>query len=183
MTDQKTSSKPLNIQGEHLEGILSTEEAETTNTAKEQQNVKLHGQQTLHFNQTPNSLACNLNSLSQSTQFTQQIPISFQSMVKDKILWDSPEIMRKQNVELQASIHLTPFSEGVHSPSFESLCSESSVIQADPSGLLRYNQETANSSPFQFPAFSGSTFLDTEYNSGQENVSVSDYFVKALSNM
>ncbi|XP_015268581.1 PREDICTED: LOW QUALITY PROTEIN: pericentrin [Gekko japonicus] len=178
ITDQKTSSKNLNIQGKHLEAMLLIEEAETTNTVKEQQNLKPHGQQTLHLNQTPNSLTYNLNSLSQNMKFTPQVPESFQSMVIDKTLWDSPEIMRKQNnsIELQASIHLTPFSEidGMHSAAFESLCSESSVIQTDSSGLLRYNQETAHSSPFQFPAFSGPTFLDPEYNSGQENISARD---------
>lgn len=187
MTGQKTSSKNLSIQGKHLEGMLLIEEAETTDTVKEPQNLKPHGQQTLHLNQTPHSLMCNLNSLSQNMPFTQIMPENFQSMVMDKSLWDSPEIMRKQSssVELCASVHLTPFSEidGIYSADFESLCSESSVIQADAAELLRYDRESADRSPFQFPAFSGPTFLDTEYNGGQENVSVSDYFVKALSDL
>ncbi|XP_060087522.1 pericentrin [Heteronotia binoei] len=177
-TDHETSSKNLSIQDEHLEGMPLIEEAETTNTVKEQRHLKLHGQQTLHGNQAPKSWTCNLSSLSQNMQPIQQIPENFQSMViMDKTLWDSPEIMRKQNsMELHASGHLTPFSEmeAMHSAAFESLCSESSVIQADSSGSLRYNQETANSFPFQFPAFSGPTFLDTEYNGGQGNILLRD---------
>nr|XP_056712831.1 pericentrin [Euleptes europaea] len=174
MTDLKTSSKNLNIQGKHLEEMLLIEEAGTTN-------LKPHGQQRLQLNQTPNSLVCGLNNLSQSMQLTQQIPANFQRMVMDETLWDSPEIMRKQSnsVERQASVHLTPFSEvdDVHSVGFESMSSESSVIHADSSGLLRCyhsysdNQETANSPPFQFPAFSGPTFLDAEFNGGKENIS------------
>ncbi|XP_054832360.1 pericentrin [Eublepharis macularius] len=184
-TDLKTSSKNLNIQDKHLKGVLLIEELEVTNTVKEQQNLKRHGQQPLQLNQTSNSSMCSLNHLSENTQPAPQMPESFQSLVMDKTLWDSPEVMRKQNnsMELQASVPLTPFSEidGTHSRDLESLCSESSLIQEESSGLLRCfhsysndNQETANSPPFQFPAFSGPTFFDTEYNVGQENTSARD---------
>ncbi|XP_077172806.1 pericentrin isoform X2 [Paroedura picta] len=177
-SDQEICSKNINIQGQHLEGMLLIEEAERTNTVKEQQHLKDRDQQTLHLNQTSKSLTCNLNSLSQNVQLTQRILENFQSMVMDKTLWDSPEVMRKQSnsMELQASVHLRPFSEvdSMYSADFESLCSESSVIQADSSRWMRCSQETANSSPFKFPAFSGPIFLDTEYNGGQENISARD---------
>ncbi|XP_048358455.1 pericentrin isoform X2 [Sphaerodactylus townsendi] len=182
VTDLKTSSKNFNIQGKHLEEMLWTKEAETANNVKEQHNLQ---PQTLWLTQTPNDGVCRLNNVSQDMQLTHKIPENFQKMIMDETLWDSPEMMREQgnSLELPASVHLTPFSEmdGVHSVGFGSLCSESPVLQSDSSGLLRGfhsyshdNQEIANILPFQLPAFSGPTFLDTEYSSGQENISARD---------
>ncbi|XP_053138968.1 pericentrin isoform X2 [Hemicordylus capensis] len=172
MSNLKTANKNLSIQDNPPEGMLLIQEAERTNAVKEQQNLKPHFQHRLQ-----------LNNLSQSTQLTQNIFENFQSIVMDEISWDSPEIMRKQNsMELQASLPVTPFSDvdGIHSIGFDSLCSESLVLQGDTSGFLESasfcpnGNEGTTTLPFHFPAFSGPTFSVIDHTDAQENIPVRD---------
>lgn len=98
----------------------------------------------------------------------------------NKTLWDSPENMRKenQNLDFQASLSLTPFSEVdvVHSIAFESLCSENSIIQEDTPGVSysNSNEDSAANPHFLSSVFSEPTSSVNKCNGLQENVSVSD---------
>ncbi|KAH0621758.1 hypothetical protein JD844_023379 [Phrynosoma platyrhinos] len=164
-------NESLNLQDKYLQSIICTEEGKIINDKKEKDLQPAFQQ------------LCQLSHLSQSTQFIQKIPESFQSMVLDKTSWDSPEILRKQNsLELQPGLPLTPFSD-VDSTTIgsEGLSSENSVIQQDTHGLLELPVSNSNGSEeigtslfLQAITFPGSTFSVTEYDDPQENISVSD---------
>ncbi|XP_042327115.1 LOW QUALITY PROTEIN: pericentrin [Sceloporus undulatus] len=164
-------NKSPNQQDKYLRSMLCTQEGKIIND-KEEKDLQPAFQQT-----------CQLSHLSQSTQFIQKIPDSFQRMVMDKTSWDSPEILRKENsLELQTGVPLAPFSD-VDSTIIgsEGLSSENSLIQGDTHGLLELPVSYSNDSKeigtslfLQAITFPGSTFLVTECDDAQENISVSN---------
>uniref|UniRef100_A0A8C6XEV4 Pericentrin/AKAP-450 centrosomal targeting domain-containing protein n=1 Tax=Naja naja TaxID=35670 RepID=A0A8C6XEV4_NAJNA len=131
------------------------------------------------------------NQDSQNSQISQSIPNCFQNIIMNKTLCDSPENMRKenQNVEFQANLSLTPFSEVdvMHSIAFESLCSENSVIQEDiprvlecPVSYSNSNEDAAANLHFLSSVFSESTSSVNKCNGLQENVSVNNTEVSLI---
>uniref|UniRef100_A0A8C0J0U5 Pericentrin n=1 Tax=Chelonoidis abingdonii TaxID=106734 RepID=A0A8C0J0U5_CHEAB len=169
IADLKTHSRNLKTQIKQLQETLLTQEAEVTDKARELQDLKKQCQQILEFHQTPDSMKCKLNNLSQNTEHDKESPKDFKRLVMDMTSWDSPEIVRKQetSIELQPSLHLTPFSEvdSVHSTDFEMKHNKSSVVQEDTPGLLGYQSLYANTNEeavarlhLKSPAFSESTY-------------------------
>ncbi|XP_026534840.1 pericentrin isoform X1 [Notechis scutatus] len=131
------------------------------------------------------------NQDSQNSQISQTIPNCFQNIIMDKTLCDSPENMRKENpnVEFQASLSLTPFSEVdvMHSIAFESLSSENSVIQEDiprilecPVSYSNSNEDAAANLHFLSSVFSESSSSVNKHNGLQENVSVNNTEVSLI---
>ncbi|XP_077775041.1 pericentrin isoform X2 [Podarcis muralis] len=178
VTNLKSSSKNLNIQDTHLQGMVLVHGTEVTNSVKEHQDPQPVFQQMLQ-----------LNHVFQSTQFSQKISENFESRVIDKTSWDSPEMMRKENnsMELQISLPLTPFSEvdGMHSRGSASLSSDSSVLQGDITGLLEcpisYSNGSEEMAAYLLQSQHSSLHIAasaipeaTDYNRAQENISVRD---------
>nr|XP_042717763.1 pericentrin isoform X8 [Chrysemys picta bellii] len=185
LADLKTHSRNLKTQIKQLQETLLTQEAEMTDKARELQDLKKHCQQILEFHQTPDSVKCKLNNLSQNTEHDKETPKDFKCLVMHMTSWDSPEIVRKQetSIELQPSLHLTPFSEvdSVHSTDFEMKDNKSSVIQGDTPGLLGYqslyantNEEAVARLDLKSPAFSESTYSIAEYQNMEKRIRVRD---------
>ncbi|XP_053899660.1 pericentrin isoform X5 [Malaclemys terrapin pileata] len=185
LADLKTHSRNLKTQIKQLQETLLTQEAEMTDKARELQDLKKHCQQILEFHQTPDSMKCKLNNLSQNTEHDKETPKDFKCLVMHMTSWDSPEIVRKQetSIELQPSLHLTPFSEvdSVHSTDFEMKDNKSSVIQGDTPGLLGYqslyantNEEAVARLDLKSPAFSESTYSIAEYQNMEKRIRVRD---------
>uniref|UniRef100_A0A674IY59 Pericentrin n=1 Tax=Terrapene triunguis TaxID=2587831 RepID=A0A674IY59_9SAUR len=185
IADLKTHSRNLKTQIKQLQETLLTQEAEMTDKARELQDLKKHCQQILEFHQTPDSMKCKLNNLSQNTEHDKETPKDFKCLVMHMTSWDSPEIVRKQetSIELQPSLHLTPFSEvdSVHSTDFEMKDNKSSVVQGDTPGLLGYqslyantNEEAVARLDLKSPAFSESTYSIAEYQNTEKRILVRD---------
>ncbi|TFJ99907.1 calmodulin-binding transcription activator 2 [Platysternon megacephalum] len=185
IADLKTHSRNLKTQIKQLQETLLTQEAEMTDKTRELQDLKKHCQQILEFHQTPDSMKCKLNNLSQNTEHDKETPKDFKRLVMDMTSWDSPEIVRKQetSIELQPSLHLTPFSEvdSVHSTDFEMKHNKSSVVQGDTPGLLGYqslyantNEEAVARLDLKSPAFSESTYSIAEYQNTEKRILVRD---------
>ncbi|XP_077686664.1 pericentrin isoform X3 [Eretmochelys imbricata] len=185
IADLKTHSRNLKTQIKQLQETLLTQEAEMTDKARELQDLKKHCQQILEFHQNPDSMKCKLNNLSQNTEHAKETPKDFKCLVMDMTSWDSPEIVRKQetSIELQPSLHLTPFSEvdSVHSTDFEMKHNKSSVVQGDTPGLLGYqslyantNEEAVARLDLKSPAFSESTYSIAEYQNMEKRILVRD---------
>uniref|UniRef100_A0A8C4WC90 Pericentrin n=1 Tax=Gopherus evgoodei TaxID=1825980 RepID=A0A8C4WC90_9SAUR len=185
IADLKTHSRNLKTQIKQLQETLLTQEAEMTDKARELQDLKKQCQQILEFHQTPDSMKCKLNNLSQNTEHDKESPKDFKCLVMDMTSWDSPEIVRKQetSTELQPSLHLTPFSEvdSVHSTDFEMKHNKSSVVQGDTPGLLGYqglytntNEEAVVRLHLKSPAFSESTYSIPEYQNTDKRIPVRD---------
>ncbi|CAM4634925.1 unnamed protein product [Caretta caretta] len=185
IADLKTHSRNLKTQIKQLQETLLTQEAEMTDKARELQDLKKHYQQILEFHQNPDSMKCKLNNLSQNTEHAKETPKDFKRLVMDMTSWDSPEIVRKQetSIELQPSLHLTPFSEvdSVHSTDFEMKHNKSSVVQGDTPGLLGYqslyantNEEAVARLDLKSPAFSESTYSIAEYQNMEKRILVRD---------
>ncbi|XP_039351242.1 pericentrin isoform X1 [Mauremys reevesii] len=185
IADLKTHSRNLKTQIKQLQETLLIQEAEMTDKARELQDLKKHCQQILEFHQTPDSMKCKLNNLSQNTEHDKETPKDFKHLVMDMTSWDSPEIVRKQetSIELQPSLHLTPFSEvdSVHSTDFEMKHNKSSVVQGDTPGLLGYqslyantNEEAVARLDLKSPAFSESTYSIPEYQNTEKRILVRD---------
>ncbi|XP_042730271.1 pericentrin isoform X4 [Lagopus leucura] len=90
---------------------------------------------------------------------------NFQDFIVDVTSWDSPEIMRKQDIsmDLQPVLNLTPFSEA-ESTGLEMVHSRSS-LQGDNSVLLGFpylyengSEEAADRADVKSPVSSGSTY-------------------------
>ncbi|XP_043361754.1 pericentrin isoform X16 [Dermochelys coriacea] len=185
IADLKIHSRNLKTQIKQLQETLLTQEAQMTDKARELQDLKKHCQQILEFHQTPDSIKCKLNNLSQNTEHAEETPKDFKCLVMDMTSWDSPEIVRKQetSIELQPSLHLTPFSEvdSVHSADFEMKHNKSSVVQGDTPGLLGYqslyantNEEAVARLDLKSPAFSESTYSIAEYQNTEKRILVRD---------
>uniref|UniRef100_A0A8C3SLV1 Pericentrin n=1 Tax=Chelydra serpentina TaxID=8475 RepID=A0A8C3SLV1_CHESE len=185
IADLKTHSRNLKTQIKQLQETLLTQEAEMTDKARELQDLKKHCQQILEFHQTPDSMKRKLNNLSQNTEHAKETPKDFKCLVMDMTSWDSPEIVRKQetSIELQPSLHLTPFSEvdSVHSTDFEMKHNISSVVQGDTPGLLGFqslyantNEEAVARLDLKSPAFSESTYSIAEYQNTEKRILVRD---------
>ncbi|XP_061858246.1 pericentrin isoform X3 [Colius striatus] len=125
---------------------------------KEEQDLKKHCQQMLEIHQTPDSPKHNLNVGKGASK-------DFQNLIAGMASWGSPEMMRKQdiNMDLQPALHLTPFSE-VESTDLEMMHSRSSM-QDDNSVLLGYSNlyenggdEGAVGVGRKSPTFSESTY-------------------------
>ncbi|EMP29305.1 Pericentrin [Chelonia mydas] len=185
IADLKTHSRNLKTQIKQLQETLLTQEAEMTDKARELQDLKKHCQQIMEFHQNPDSVKCKLNNLSRNTEHAKETPKDFKCLVMDETSWDSPEIVRKQetSIELQPSLHLTPFSEvdSVHSTDFEMKHNKSSVVQGDTPGLLGYqslyantNEEAVARLDLKSPAFSESTYSIAEYQNMEKRILVRD---------
>ncbi|KAM6332759.1 pericentrin isoform 4-T4 [Podargus strigoides] len=125
-------------------------------------NSQKHCQQMLEIHQTPDSPKHSLNIVKDTSR-------GFQDFIAVMASWESPEIVRKQDtsMELQAVLHLTPFSEA-ESADFELMHSKSSM-QEDNSVLLGYShlcengsEETAVGVDRKSPVFSESTCSDDQ---------------------
>lgn len=173
MTNLQISSRNPNTHNKQLQDIPFIQRKQTDHN-EVQQNLKLLFKNMWQSNQD-----------SQNSQISQTIPNCFQNIIMNKTLWDSPENMRKenQNLEFQASLSLTPFSEVdiMHSIAFESLCSENSNIQEDTPRVLECPVSYSNSSEdaaanpdFLSSVFSEPTSSVNKCNGLQENVSVSN---------
>ncbi|XP_013915238.1 PREDICTED: pericentrin-like [Thamnophis sirtalis] len=167
------SSRNPNIHSKQLQDIPFIQRKQT-DCSDVQQNLKLRFKNT-----------CQSNQDSQNSQISQTIPNCFQNIIMNKTLWDSPENMRKENpnLEFQASLSLTPFSEVdvMHSIAFESLCSENSIIQEDTPRVLEYpvsysnsNEDTAANPHVLSSVFSESTSSVNKCSGLQENVSINN---------
>ncbi|XP_070789237.1 pericentrin-like [Pituophis catenifer annectens] len=179
VTNLQISSRNPNIHNKQLQDIPFIQRKQTDHN-EVQQNLKLLFKNMWQSNQD-----------SQNSQISQTIPNCFQNIIMNKTLWDSPENMRKenQNLEFQASISLTPFSEVdiMHSIAFESLCSENSIIQEDTPRVLECPVSYSNSSEdaaanpdFLSSVFSEPTSSVNKCNGLQENVSVNNTEVFSL---
>ncbi|XP_040461085.1 pericentrin isoform X3 [Falco naumanni] len=124
LTTHSINPKPQMNQSQ--ENIL-TQELDVINSSEEEQDLKKHCQQILETHQTPDSPKHNLNMGKDTLK-------DFQDLVAD--MWGSPEIVRKQDIsmDLQAELHLTPFSE-VESVDFEMMQTRPSTRE-DNSVLL-----------------------------------------------
>ncbi|XP_056204156.1 pericentrin isoform X14 [Falco biarmicus] len=124
LTTHSINPKPQMKQSQ--ENIL-TQELDVINSSEEEQDLKKHCQQILEIHQTSDSPKHNLNMGKDTLK-------DFQDLVAD--MWGSPEIVRKQDIsmELQAELHLTPFSE-VESVDFEMMQTRPSTRE-DNSVLL-----------------------------------------------
>ncbi|XP_019409454.1 PREDICTED: pericentrin isoform X1 [Crocodylus porosus] len=162
----------LKTQVSQLQETLLIQEEEMTNKAEE------HCQQILGFHQTPNPLKCNF---SKKQEHIKEMPKNFKDLITDMTLWDSPEIVRKQDTstDLQLTLHLTPFSEvdSIHSVDLETMHTKSSAIQGDTSGLLGYpklsaysNEETTDKLDLKSPCFSESTYSIAEYQDMEKRI-------------
>ncbi|XP_074858211.1 pericentrin isoform X3 [Carettochelys insculpta] len=184
IADLKAHSGNLKIQIKQLQETLLLQEAEMTSKARELQDLKKHCQQILEFHQTPDLMKCKLNNLSQDTELTRDTLKDFEGLVMDMTLFDSPEIVRKQetSTEVQPSLHLTPFSEvdSVHSTDFEMMHNKS-AIQGETPELLGYptlhadiSEKVAARLVSKSPAFSGSTYSIAEYQDVEKRILVRD---------
>ncbi|XP_039182339.1 pericentrin isoform X3 [Crotalus tigris] len=180
VTDLQISSRNPNIHNKQPQDIPFIQRKQT-DPNEVQQNLKLLFKKMWQSNQD-----------SQNSQISQTIPDCFQNIIMNKTLWDSPENMRKenQNLEFQASLSLTPFSEVevMHSITFESLCSENSVIQGDTPRVLECPISYSNGNEDAAAAnlhFLSSVFLEptssiNKSNGKEEDVSVNNAEVFSL---
>ncbi|XP_019378836.1 PREDICTED: pericentrin isoform X3 [Gavialis gangeticus] len=173
-------SRNLKTQVKQLQETLLIQEEEMTNKAEELQGLKKHCQQILGFHQTPNPLKCNY---SKKQEHIKEMPKNFKDLITDVTLWDSPEIVRKEDTstDLQLTLHLTPFSEvdSIHSVDLETMHTKSSAVQGDTSGLLGYpklsaysNEETTDKLDLKSPCFSESTYSIAEYQDMEKRILV-----------
>uniref|UniRef100_A0A8C8S5U0 Pericentrin n=1 Tax=Pelusios castaneus TaxID=367368 RepID=A0A8C8S5U0_9SAUR len=185
IADLKAHCRNLKTQIKQLQEMLLIQEAEMTDKARELQDLKKHHQQILEFHQTPDSMKCNLNNISQSTEHVKETFKDFKGLVMDTTSWESPEIVRREetSIELQPSLHLTPFSEvdSVRSTDFEMMCNQSSVIQGDTSGRLgcpsvytNSNEEAVARLELKSPAFSESSYSLADHEDIEKKILVRD---------
>ncbi|XP_039925035.1 pericentrin isoform X2 [Hirundo rustica] len=120
--------------------------------------LKKHCQQMLEIHQTPDSPKQNLH-------IEKETPKDYQSLIASMSSWDSPEVMRKQDIsmEFQPVLHLTPFSEAENTD-FQIVHTRSS-LQGDNSVSLGYSNldETGSGDAAvgvdrKSPTFSESTY-------------------------
>ncbi|XP_019347641.2 pericentrin isoform X4 [Alligator mississippiensis] len=173
-------SRNMKTQVKQLQETLLIQEEEMTNKAEELQGLKKHCQQILGFHQTTNPLKCNFL---KKQEHIKEMPKNFKDLITDMTLWDSPEIVRKQDTstDLQLTLHLTPFSEvdSIHSMDLETMHTRSSAIQGDTSGLFGYpklaaysNEETTDKLDLKSPCFSESTYSIAEYQDMEKRILV-----------
>uniref|UniRef100_A0A8C3LAG7 Pericentrin n=1 Tax=Chrysolophus pictus TaxID=9089 RepID=A0A8C3LAG7_CHRPC len=133
---------------------ISIQKLDMINSSEEEQTLKKHHHQTPSSPKTSVNAGCTEGTLK-----------NFQDFIVDVTSWDSPEIMRKQDIsmELQPVLNLTPFSEA-ESTGLEMVHSRSS-LQGDNSVLLGFSylyengsEEAANRADVKSPVSSGSTY-------------------------
>uniref|UniRef100_A0A8C4UJL4 Pericentrin n=1 Tax=Falco tinnunculus TaxID=100819 RepID=A0A8C4UJL4_FALTI len=169
LTTHSINPKPQMKQSQ--ENIL-TQELDVINSSEEEQDLKKHCQQILEIHQTPDSPKHNLNMGKDTLK-------DFQDLVAD--MWGSPEIVRKQDIsmELQAELHLTPFSE-VESVDFEMMQTRPSTRE-DNSVLLGCSnlyesgsEEAAVRVVGKPPKFSESTYSVDDEQDMEKKIFMSD---------
>uniref|UniRef100_A0A8V0YIQ8 Pericentrin n=1 Tax=Gallus gallus TaxID=9031 RepID=A0A8V0YIQ8_CHICK len=114
---------------------ISIQKLDMINSSEEQQTLKKHHHQTLDSPKIIVNAGCTEGTLK-----------NFQDFIVDVTSWDSPEIMRKQDIsmELPPALNLTPFSEA-ESTGLEMAHSRSS-LQGDNSVLLGFSHLYENGS-------------------------------------
>ncbi|XP_040461098.1 pericentrin isoform X15 [Falco naumanni] len=169
LTTHSINPKPQMNQSQ--ENIL-TQELDVINSSEEEQDLKKHCQQILETHQTPDSPKHNLNMGKDTLK-------DFQDLVAD--MWGSPEIVRKQDIsmDLQAELHLTPFSE-VESVDFEMMQTRPSTRE-DNSVLLGCSnlyesgsEEAAVRVVGKPPKFSESTYSVDDEQDMEKKIFMSD---------
>ncbi|XP_048808460.1 pericentrin isoform X8 [Lagopus muta] len=145
------TNKPSQVK--QSEENISMQKLDMINSSEEQTLKKLP-------HQAPNSPK---NSVNEGC--TEGTLKNFQDFIVDVTSWDSPEIMRKQDIsmDLQPVLNLTPFSEA-ESTGLEMVHSRSS-LQGDNSVLLGFpylyengSEEAADRADVKSPVSSGSTY-------------------------
>lgn len=145
------TNKPSQVK--QSEENISMQKLDMINSSEEQTLKKLS-------HQAPNSPK---NSVNEGC--TEGTLKNFQDFIVDVTSWDSPEIMRKQDIsmDLQPVLNLTPFSEA-ESTGLEMVHSRSS-LQGDNSVLLGFpylyengSEEAADRADVKSPVSSGSTY-------------------------
>ncbi|XP_025903586.1 pericentrin isoform X2 [Nothoprocta perdicaria] len=111
----------------HLQEKVLTQELNVVNNSEKQEDLKKSCQQMLQIHQTLDSPKHNLIMGYKDT------PKDFQDLLVDMASWESPEVVRKQDtsVELQAVLHLTPFTE-VDSTDFDMMHARTSMQEDTP---------------------------------------------------
>ncbi|XP_031409929.1 pericentrin isoform X9 [Meleagris gallopavo] len=136
------------------EDSISIQKLDMISSSEEEQTLKKH------HHQTPSSPKITVNA-----GCTEGTLKNFQDFIVDVTSWDSPEIMRKQDIsmELQPVLNLTPFSEA-ESTGLEMVHSRSS-LQGDNSVLLGFSylyengsEEAADGADVKSPVTSESTY-------------------------
>ncbi|XP_009999412.1 PREDICTED: pericentrin [Chaetura pelagica] len=136
------------------ENIL-IKESDVISSSEEEQDLKKLCQQMLEIHQTPDSPQHNLDIGKDTSK-------DFQNFIASVSSWGSPEIVRKQDVstELQAVLHLTPFSEG-GSSDFE-MMTNNSVLLGYSDLYENGSEEAAVGIDRKSPALSESTYSDDQ---------------------
>ncbi|XP_031460338.1 pericentrin isoform X2 [Phasianus colchicus] len=133
---------------------ISIQKLDMINSSEEEHTLKKHHHQTPSSPKTSVNAGCTEGTLK-----------NFQDFIVDVTSWDSPEIMRKQDIsmELQPVLNLTPFSEA-ESTGLEMVHSRSS-LQGDNSVLLGFSylyengsEEAVNRADVKSPVSSRSTY-------------------------
>ncbi|XP_052530484.1 pericentrin isoform X9 [Tympanuchus pallidicinctus] len=168
--DQSFASPPDNLENVALVDCTAHDTNKQSQVKQSEENISMQKldminsfeEQTLKKppHQTPNSPK---NSVNEGC--TEGTLKNFQDFIVDVTSWDSPEIMRKQDIsmDLQPVLNLTPFSEA-ESTGLEMVHSRSS-LQGDNSVLLGFpylyengSEEAADRADVKSPVSSGSTY-------------------------
>ncbi|XP_042677838.1 pericentrin isoform X7 [Centrocercus urophasianus] len=168
--DQSFASPPDNLENVALFDCTAHDTNKQSQVKQSEENISMQKldminsseEQTLKKppHQTPNSPKNSVNE-----DCTEGTLKNFQDFIVDVTSWDSPEIMRKQDIsmDLQPVLNLTPFSEA-ESTGLEMVHSRSS-LQGDNSVLLGFpylyengSEEAADRADVKSPVSSGSTY-------------------------